>query len=128
MKLNIEDAMRYITHFILTVIATLFLTVTAQADTISPRDAYANAGASITVEGVVSQVSTIKSGTTFINFGGRYPNHIFYGVTFRSDADQFGDIRGLRGKTIRLYGTIDLYKGKPQIILHDQSQIKVVQN
>lgn len=119
--------MHNVTNVLFAMIATLFMTVVAQADTITPKDAYANIGATTTVEGVVSQVSTTKSGTAFINFGGRYPNHTFYGIIFRSDADQFGNVRGLEGKTVLIYGTIDLYKGKPQIILRDRNQIKVVQ-
>lgn len=119
--------MRYITHIILAVIAILFLTVVAQADTITPRDALANVGESTTVEGVVSQVSSTESGTTFINFGGRFPNHIFYGVILRSNADKFRDMHGLEGKTVLINGTIELHKGKPQIILRNPDQIRIVQ-
>ena len=119
--------MRYIINIIFAAIALLFLTVVAQADTITPKDALANLGTTATVEGVVSQVSTIKSGNTFINFGGRHPNHSFYGIIFGSDANKFGNVNGLEGKTVSINGKIELHKGKPQIILRDRNQIKLVQ-
>lgn len=78
----------------------------------------------MTVEGVVSQVSISGGGTTFINFGGRYPDHVFYGIIFNSNADQFSDVEALEGKTVALSGMIDLYKGKPQIILVSPDQIE----
>jgi len=119
--------MRFITHALLAGITTLFLTFSGQAEPISPQDTYANVGALTTVEGVVSQVSRTDSGTTFINFGGRYPNHVFYGIIFRSDADQFTGTHSLEGRTVLIHGTIDLYKGKPQIVLRDPDQIRVIE-
>lgn len=119
--------MRLITHALMVGIATLLLTFTGQAEPISPQDAYSNVGALTTVQGVVSQVSTTNSGTTFINFGGQYPNHVFYGIIFRNDADQFAGAHRLEGRTVLIHGTIDLYKGKPQIILRDPDQIRVME-
>jgi len=43
-------------------------------------------GKNVTVEGVVTAVSTSKKGNTFINFGGVYPNQTFTGwVPARTD-------------------------------------------
>lgn len=108
-------------------VATALLLATAtHSEPISPKDAYANVGSYEAVEGVVSQVSVTGSGTTFINFGGRYPNHVFYGVIFRSDVDKFKGVEKLEGRTVLMHGPIDLYEGKPQIILRDPSQVEVV--
>ena len=63
--------------------------------------------------------------TTFINFGGRYPNHVFYAVIFRKSQDQFSGIHALEGKAVAVSGTIEFYKGKPQIILHSPDQIEL---
>lgn len=104
----------------------LFLAVSAQAETITPKEAAYYVGDSTTVAGVVSQVSTSRGGTIFINFGGRYPNHKFYAVLFRSNAGAFSGVRSLEGRTVAITGTIELYKGKPQIILRSPSQIDIL--
>jgi hypothetical protein len=96
----------------------------ASADVITPSQALEHVGEEVTVEGVLEQVSEIDSGTIFLNYGGRFPDHIFYGVIFGDYADSFPDLRGLEGSVVSLTGTIYLYRGKPQIILLDPSQIQ----
>lgn len=97
----------------------------AWADVITPSQALQHVGEEVTVEGVLEQVSEIDSGTIFLNYGGRFPDHIFYGVIFGDYASSFPDLRGLEGSMVGLTGTIELYRGKPQIILTDQSQIEL---
>ena len=41
------------------------------------------------VEGVLEQASVIESGTTFLNYGGRLPDYIFYGVIFGNSETSF---------------------------------------
>lgn len=103
----------------------LFLATSGLADPITPQEALQHIGDTESVAGVVSQVSTSKGGTTFINFGGRYPNHIFYAVIFKRYADEFPGVHALEGKSVEITGTIELYKGKPQIILTSPSQISI---
>ncbi len=117
--------MRYITQLLAVICTSLLLTTFAQGETISPKDAAQYVGSTLTVEGKVSQVSVTNSGTTFINFGGQFPNHVFYAVVFRSSSDQFSDLADLRGMTIAISGTVETYKGKPQIILTSPNQIEV---
>ena len=52
----------------------VFLAASVHADSIRPREAIQHTGNYAVVEGVVAQVSRSRGGTTFINFGGRYPN------------------------------------------------------
>ncbi|SHL76326.1 hypothetical protein SAMN05444414_13715 [Roseovarius marisflavi] len=118
--------MRFIAKLFSTAGLALFLAVSAQAETITPKEAAYYAGDSATVAGVVSQVSTSNGGTTFINFDGRYPNHKFYAVLFRKNAGEFSGIHSLEGRTVAITGTIELYKGKPQIILRSPSQIDIL--
>ena len=108
-----------------TAVALLLLAAPAQAETIPPAEARDHIGSVMTVEGVVSQVSISKSNTTFINFGGRYPNQVFYAVIFRDNATRFAGVSSLEGKTVAVTGAIDLYKGRPQIIVADPDQIEV---
>ena len=115
--------MRHLFQFLSTLAIALFLTTFANADIITPREAAQNIGSYSTVEGAVSQVSKSRGGTTFINFGGRFPNHVFYGVVFKKYAHKFRNLEGLVGKSVAISGTIELYKGKPQIILFSPDQI-----
>jgi len=101
-----------------------FIASPAIAAKITPADAAAHVGQTVTVEGAVSEVFTSRrSNTTFINMGGRYPDHIFSAVIFASDAGTFPNVRALEGKTIDDTGRIRLYRGKPEIILHSAGQI-----
>ncbi|MCB6180196.1 nucleotide-binding protein [Rhodobacter sp. Har01] len=96
----------------------------ATAETISWSEAANEIGNHVTVEGVVSQVShDDPSGVTFINMGGRYPDHQFTGVIFSDAAAEFPDVFDLEGRTVQISGKIKLYKGKPEIILRERSQI-----
>ena len=112
------------------VIAFLLVALTATAacgrgGTISIADAGSYVGQNVTVEGVVSGVYTARSGVTFIDMGGSYPNNQFAGVIFADDANKVGDVSGLTGKTVDLTGTVQMYRGKPEIILKSADQIKV---
>jgi DNA/RNA endonuclease YhcR with UshA esterase domain len=104
------------------------LTLTANpaiAETITPPEAKAHVGEIVTVEGIVSEVHHAASGKViFIDMGGRYPNNAFAAVIFSDDASKFPNVDALEGKTVDINGAIRLYKGKPEIILNDPSQIK----
>jgi DNA/RNA endonuclease YhcR with UshA esterase domain len=117
--------MRHFVSFVFAAGIALLTTTFASAETIAPQDAAQYVGSPITVEGVVVQVSVSSGGTTFINFGGRFPNHVFYGVIFNSIAEDFPNVESLEGRSVALTGTIDLYKGKPQIILNSPDQIEL---
>jgi DNA/RNA endonuclease YhcR with UshA esterase domain len=97
----------------------------AHAETIAPSDTPKHVGQSVTVEGVVSAVnSTDRSGVTFVDMGGHYPNNAFTAVILRDDAAKFPDVHALEGKTVDITGTVKLYKGKTEIMLTDPAQIK----
>ena len=115
--------MRHLFQFLSALGIALVFTTIGHAETIAPREAAQYVGSSSTVEGVVSQVSRSRGGTTFINFGGRFPNHAFYAVVFKKYAHKFPNLEALVGRSVGISGTIELYKGKPQIILFSPSQI-----
>lgn len=73
--------------------------------------------------GVVSAVSTSKKGNTFINFGGRYPNETFTGWVPAGTDLAWDNLDSLRGKKVKITGTIQLYQGKPEIKVLSKSQI-----
>lgn len=117
--------MRYLKVLFSAVGLALVLVASAQAETITPHQAAQFIGHPVTVEGVVSQVSTSRGGTIFINFGGRYPNHVFYGVIFRNSASRFPELHSLEGRAVAISGKVKLHKGKPQIVLSSPSQIEL---
>ena len=117
--------MRYLKNIIFAAGIALLAISLAIAEPITPQKASDHIGSPEIVEGVVSQISTSGGGTTFINFGGRYPNHVFYAVIFRKHAHLFPSIYDLQGKTVAISGTVELYKGKPQIIVTSPDQIEL---
>lgn len=117
--------MRHLTSLLAAIGVALLLATSVGADGISPKQSSQHVGKQATVVGVVSQVSTSSGGTTFINFGGRYPNHLFYAVIFKKHASKFQSVYSLQGKTVEITGTIELYKGKPQIIVSSPGQIQM---
>ncbi|MGC1353922.1 MAG: hypothetical protein WA858_29725 [Xanthobacteraceae bacterium] len=73
--------------FVLTAI--VLAVVSAHAETISPADVKTHAGQTVTVEAAISDVHTGRSGVTFIDVGGRYPDNDFTAVIFAGDATKF---------------------------------------
>jgi DNA/RNA endonuclease YhcR with UshA esterase domain len=92
--------------------------------TVTPADAKAHVGQTVTVEGAVSDVHTVGTGVTFIDLGGRYPDNAFTAVIFAADAGKFPNVSALNGKTVDITGPVQLYKGTPEILLNDAAQIK----
>jgi DNA/RNA endonuclease YhcR with UshA esterase domain len=108
------------------VVALAFAVTTAPAfaATIAPAEAKAHVGETATVEGTVDEVYTARSGVTFLDMGGRYPNETFTGVIFAGDAGKFPNVHALQGKTVDITGPVRLYRGRPEIILNDAGQLK----
>jgi DNA/RNA endonuclease YhcR with UshA esterase domain len=115
-------------HVLATVLAMGCLAVVspAFADPLTPQEAAASIGSSATVEGTVSEVFTDrKSGTTFLDMGGRYPNETFSGVIFSEDAGTFPNASALGGRTVDVTGRVTAYQGRPEIILKSADQLKL---
>jgi DNA/RNA endonuclease YhcR with UshA esterase domain len=89
----------------------------AQTTTVIPdAEAAQHVGQHATVEGTVVKVFTSKNGNTFLNFGAAYPNQTFTGwISNDSTLASEASLSALEGKRVRITGTIDLYKGKPEI-------------
>ena len=106
------------------VLATAPAMAQTQIQTIAPAEAKTHIGQTVTVEGPVGGVSTLRSGMTFINMGGRYPDNVFTPVILTGDKAKFPDLRELDGKTVEVTGAISLYRGKPEIVLKTADQMK----
>jgi hypothetical protein len=73
--------------------------------------------------------STNPNRITYINFGGKYPNHTFSVIVFPKDLENFDYIPSeyLKGKNICVTGLATEYHGKPQIVATHESQITVTE-
>jgi DNA/RNA endonuclease YhcR with UshA esterase domain len=109
------------------IIALLLNVMTARADkptVIKDSEAIQYVGKEVEVRGRVASVTTSPLGTTFINFGGEYPNQRFAGFIAAASpiaADQ--RLTMIQGKTISITGIVRLRDGKPEIEIVSANQI-----
>ena len=107
------------------IFALLLCAAVARADkpaVIKDSEAIKYVGKEVEVRGRVVSVTTSPLGTTFINFGGEYPNQTFAGYIAAGStiaADQ--RLTMIQGKTISI--TIRLRDGKPEIEIVSADQI-----
>ena len=100
---------------------------TAGAETvISDTEAAQHVGQAVSVEGSITKVFKSKNGNTFLNFGGNYPDVTFV-VWIPEDAPEVADpdLTNLQGKKVKITGTIQLYRGKPEIKVSSKEQIAI---
>jgi micrococcal nuclease len=107
--------------------ALLVRTSSAYAEPVSPEDAVRHVGESATVCGVMASAkfaANSRSQPTSLDLGKPYPNALFTAVIFGSDRPKFDTPEtSLRGKRVCVTGQIRDYRGKPEIIVSDPSQL-----
>lgn len=92
---------------------------------VTPEEAAQHDGKVVTVKGKVEGQKTAASGVTYLNFGGRYPNHIF---SCRAFTDKFPDgVPACEGKVVEVTGKIKMHEGKPSMDLKGPDKIKVLE-
>ena len=104
----------------------IFLSLSYATQVIQWNEAHNYYGQYVTVKGKI--VTTYNSGKAcFLNFHPNYKRY-FTAVIFRSAFSQFpaNPEDFYYGKEVLVTGTVKKYKGKPEIILNDPSQIKIV--
>ena len=110
------------------VLALLLCVVAARADkpiVIKDSEAIQYVGKEVEVQGCVVCVTTSPLGTTFISFGGEYPNQKFAGfIAAGSKVASDQRLSMIQGKIISITGTIRLREGKPEIEVASADQIK----
>jgi DNA/RNA endonuclease YhcR with UshA esterase domain len=105
----------------------LALASPAFAANLTPEQASSHVGQVETVCGIVASAhyaERTRSQPTFLNLGQAYPNQVFTAVIFGSDRAKFGQPETLQGKNVCVSGKIEVYRGKPEIILHDRGQLE----
>ena len=95
----------------------------AISDSIPASEARKNIGAYKVVCGNIVQVKSFSKGT-YLNFGASYPKQEATIVVWNSDKGNLGNLHQYEGKSLCVEGSIDTYKGIPQIKLASANKIK----
>lgn len=95
---------------------------------ITPQEAASYVGQKATICGTVASATyagRVKGRPTFLNLGVSYPHQIFTAVIWGRDRGQFNEApeTAYRGKEICVTGLVELYKGKPEIIVRSPGQV-----
>ncbi len=100
---------------------------------INPKDAVRYDGKVVTVCGVVSSARYLAESTgranshnpTFLNFGGKFPNHDFTAVIFEDNREKFGEPeKSCLNKNVCVTGKIRIFQEKPEIVLTEPGQLR----
>ena len=97
---------------------------------IASADAQQHIGETNTICGVVASTRYLESTSskpTLLNFDRPFPNHTFTVVIPEASRARFKQIPEalFRGKTVCVTGPIIDYRGKPEIVVEDPSQIAI---
>jgi len=93
------------------------------------RDISKHIGDSVKVVGKIyggKYLEQVKGSPTFLNVGGDYPDVPLTLVIWSDVRKQFYQQMPevvLKGKECWIYGKVELYKGRPQMVIHNPSQI-----
>jgi hypothetical protein len=103
-----------------------FAVTPAMAENIPATQAAQHVGETATVVGTLSGYRFRgPKRPTYWNIDGAYPNNAFTAVIKAEDVGKFPNMSPLIGKTVAITGTIELYDGKPEIVLKDISQVQI---
>jgi hypothetical protein len=88
------------------------------------HDAGSHIGQEACVSGRVQRVFASRASNTFLDFCADYRDCPFTSVIFASDREKFGDLQTLRGRQVEIRGSVTLYNGRAEIIIHGPDQIR----
>jgi len=77
------------------------------------------------VQGYVASVYE-REKVVYLNFEKSYPDNPFTAVIFAKHFSDFDDLTEYENRIVEVKGEIKEYKGKPQIILNSEDQIKII--
>src|SRR5262249_58197410 len=117
-------------NLLFSVIAVVLVTTPLAADKkLSAREAKQHIGEQATVCGIVASAkyaASTRGQPTFLNLDEPYPNQIFTILIWGGDRAKFGRPEtAYAQQRVCSTGTITEYRGTPEIIAHDPSQITV---
>jgi DNA/RNA endonuclease YhcR with UshA esterase domain len=94
--------------------------------TYTASEAAGKIGQYATVHGKVAEVSISQGGTIFLDFGANYPAQNFTAVIPSREVSRMIALDGYKGKSVAVTGRLDLYRGKPEIVVHSANQLKIL--
>jgi hypothetical protein len=103
------------------------LPVAALADIdISDQQAAQHLGEKVRVHGTVVRIHRTNGGATYLDFGAPYPAQTLTGwIPADSELATDDRLAELRGKRVRIDGTVQLFRAKPEIKLMARSALIV---
>jgi len=97
----------------------------AQYVNLKSSETVGNKGSNAVVTGYVADV-VVREKVAYLNFDNKYPKNTFTAVIFPDKFEVFGDLMDYKNKTVEVKGKIGEFNGKPQIILNNKSQLKII--
>jgi hypothetical protein len=98
--------------------------VFVHAECVPFQDAKRLEGKTACVTGKVLKVVQSQSGNWFLDFCENYRECAFTVFVSRTDAQRVGDLTPLQGQQIEIYGKVQPYNGRSEIILKDKRQLE----
>lgn len=91
------------------------------------ENAVTRAGAWVMFEGVVSDVGQAEGGSVFLNFGGKYPDHVLtvFVPPFLAHMTRPESWQAYKGKRVQVDGIVNMHKGKPEIELKQMNFLRL---
>src|SRR5262249_12211536 len=83
-------------------------------------------GAQAVVSGTVVEVN-VGERIVRLNFDEPYPKTPFTAVIFPANTNKFPEVEKLKGKSLEISGKIAAYRERPQIVLTNTNQVRVVE-
>jgi DNA/RNA endonuclease YhcR with UshA esterase domain len=83
-------------------------------------------GKAVVIKGAVAQV-TRRDTIIYLNFEKKFPEQVFTAVIRQREFSEFLDIEKAEGRIVEVDGKIELFKGRPQIVLTKKSQRRILE-
>jgi len=93
---------------------------------ITAAEAKQHVGDEAVVSGTIAEVSKGEK-IVRLNFDESFPKQPFTAVVFSTRTNAFGDLEKLKGKKVEVKGKITAFRDRPQIVLNETNQLKVVE-
>jgi hypothetical protein len=95
-----------------------------RAECVPFQDAKTVEGKPACITGKVLKVAQSQSGHWYLDFCENYRECPFTVFVPRSDADRLGNLKTLEGQQVEIYGKVQQYNGRSEIILKDKRQLE----
>lgn len=96
----------------------------AQAECVPFQDAKTVEGKPACITGKVVKVAQSQGGNWYLDFCENYRECPFTVFVPRSDAERLGNLKPLEGQQVEIYGKVQQYNGRSEIILKDKRQLE----